>query len=145
MSRFVWTKALDVGFEAMNEEHKRLIDRMEMLRLEPKVSKEKQKVLQRFDELIDFTSVHFQDEEKLMKKLKYPDLDQHQKLHQSLIKTLQQYKKEYEDQKEIEIPKSVHDFLKLWLTSHIMLVDRKYDEFAKNGVTEELTLDKSES
>jgi hemerythrin-like metal-binding protein len=132
-----WDAALDVGVKEMNDEHKVLVEFMNALNEINRKGFDKDEILRAFDRLADFAQKHFQDEEEMMQREGYPSLQEHQRLHASLLHKMVQHRQEYSRSVTGRLPGSVFDFLKLWMVSHIMIADRKYGEFIRmKGQTE---------
>jgi hemerythrin len=129
---FVWTKSLEVGNNLMDEEHQELIARMGRLHQINATSLDKKLILMGMDEFIRITRHHFNDEEKLMKEVGYPGLEQHQRIHEGLFGALDRYRAELASSVYHRFPSSVFDFMKTWITSHIMMVDQQYANHIKN-------------
>ncbi|SRR6266567_1779325 len=75
--------------------------------------------LAEFDRLI---RVHFREEEELLGRLSYPDLDAHRVEHDTFLSELQR------DQSDELDPASLA-FLRGWLVNHTMGCDRLYDQW----------------
>ena len=84
MAYYEWTKALDMGVEPMNSEHKILISHMNDLYDLNARSAPKDEVLREFDGLMDYAVEHFRDEEKFMDSIRFPSAA-HKKLHVNLL------------------------------------------------------------
>ena len=132
MDDFAWLPALDIGLNKMNDEHRGLISIMGRLAHLNGAGVGKKKLFETFDDLIVTTQLHFSDEEELMKASRYPDLPGHKALHHGMLRKLEQHRDEYEKSPALRVPTAVFDFFRLWLTTHIMLVDRKYAEHCRS-------------
>lgn len=128
-SSFQWNTALDVGVESMNVEHKGLLDAMGHIEILMGLGSPKRELLEAFAELISLVREHFRDEEALMAATQYQGLAQHKVLHESLVTRLIEQREEYLSAPTAVLPSAVMDFFRLWLTTHIMIVDKKYGEF----------------
>lgn len=126
---FSWTPALDVKVEFLNEEHRVLITRMNHIARQNKISLSKDTLITLFEELIQFTRQHFDDEEKYLSSIQYPKLDQHARIHNQLIEKLNQYRDEFRKAVQGRFPESVFDFFRTWITTHILIVDKEYANF----------------
>ena len=84
--------------------------------------------------LVRYAADHFAEEEQMMQKHGYPDLDSHQKKHEYLKREVLQYKRRFdagECMDDIDFIK----FIKDWIVDHILTVDRQYGPFFnKKGV-----------
>ncbi|MFM6929418.1 MAG: bacteriohemerythrin [Bdellovibrio sp.] len=124
-SFFKWDKEkLTTHVDAMDTEHKKLIDIMNRLyeRHEAKAGKPEIQSIVR--ELVSWTLTHFEHEEKFFATLPYSQANVHKKIHADLIERLKQHGAEFE--KSGALTPAFFQFLKTWLTAHIMGVDTKY-------------------
>jgi len=128
---FVWNDSLETGVSEMDEEHKVLVGKINNLVKaleEYRTKKSKEDLLAAFTDLAGYTIQHFKDEEAFMRKVEYPLLASHQKIHQKLIETVVGFGEQIkagtlDDQRLVS-------FLRNWLVSHIMGVDMKYGAHA---------------
>ena len=114
----------EVGF--LDDEHKHILLKMSEVKSANARSLSKDKLSEEYDELIAVTRQHFSDEEEHMRRMKFPDLEQHQRIHEQLFVTLEKYRQELKGSVYGRFPSSVFDFFRTWLVSHIMIVDQKY-------------------
>ncbi|WP_413586641.1 bacteriohemerythrin [Bdellovibrio sp. HCB274] len=124
-SFFKWDQErLTTHVEAMDNEHKKLIDIMNRLfeRNEAKAGKSELQSIVR--ELASWTVTHFEHEEKFFDTLPYSQASVHKKIHADLITRLKGHAAEF-DKTGVLTP-AFFQFLKTWLTAHIMGIDTKY-------------------
>jgi hemerythrin-like metal-binding protein len=79
---------------------------------------------------LEYTYVHFTNEEIMLTNHNYPELEIHKREHVRLVSQVVELKQKYEAG-ELMITLSVMDFLKDWLANHIMGFDQKYSPFIK--------------
>ena len=129
MSYFAWDPDLDVGVEAMNDQHKELIAMMEGVYQKNISATDKKDILQSVAALMDFVVKHFHDEEMYMASIGFPGLKVHKKIHQNLLTDLNRLIDNYtSNDDEIHLSEEFMAFLNLWIITHIMAVDTKYGE-----------------
>lgn len=78
-------------------------------------------------ELYEYTRVHFKDEEKIMEEFKYPDLEDHKKLHINLILNLNNLSENF-----VESEESRNDLAAVfgnWIINHILNEDLRFANF----------------
>lgn len=83
--------------------------------------------------LVFYTKWHFSEEEKIMTKLGYSEIETHKFHHKSLSRQLAGKLLELKDERSV----SAYDIiamLKKWFISHIMVEDRKIGLAYKNKV-----------
>lgn len=130
-SFFKWDPVrLTTHVDAMDNEHKKLIDIMNKLyeRHEAKATKTELSAI--IKELAAWTITHFDHEEKFFDTLPYSQANVHKKIHKDLIERLKGHAAEFE--KSGVLTPAFFQFLKTWLTAHIMGIDTKYGVIAAN-------------
>lgn len=131
---FIWSPALDVGNSRLNHEHREILALMARLQVLNTKSMSKVALLSAFDELIQYTQLHFAEEEEHMAAMSYPKLETHMRLHTSLLNSLAGYRAELMSSVYGRFPVSVFDFFKTWMISHIMIADKQYAEHQAQGL-----------
>ncbi len=81
-----------------------------------------------FMESLEYFKMHFSYEEKVLEKLKYPDLSVHKNSHKNILKQLNKLKERLQREK-IDIAKDLFCFLKNHYKGHIMREDKKFAKF----------------
>jgi hemerythrin len=118
-----WDDALELGHEAMDADHKRLVALVNQL-AEGIVNHCGQGAYDALlDDLIAHTGAHFAMEERLMAGCSYPDADEHRAEHARLIKDVLDYKNGLEASAEPSV--ALLYFFDQWLTRHIFASDRE--------------------
>ena len=88
-------------------------------------------------ELIKYADFHFRSEEDLMIEAKYEGYADHKKAHDAFREKIQQFQREF-NEKKLDVEKLI-DYLVSWLTTHIMVVDKKYEDTLKDaGIDKQL-------
>ncbi len=131
MSLMDWNKSLDIGVEAMNNDHKVLLKYMNELYdlYDAKADFAAQKVV--LDKLKDATILHFQDEEKYMEKICFEGIDMHKIVHINLLAKFTEHYQDFISRHSFN--EGFFQFLKLWLSAHIVGIDLKYAEFSRQA------------
>lgn len=126
ITRFPWTDKLLLDVDDMDNQHKALVEKMDYFFhcLDNKELAETQKA---FKELAESTVFHFKEEEKFLASINYPNLAAHKKIHQDLINTVLKYGEDLN--RGVMNKYQVSDFLKNWLSVHIMGQDQHYSRF----------------
>lgn len=126
----VWTDDLITGEKVVDFQHKQIFSYLNMLIAAANDEKIHLHTLKKvIDGLIEYTVLHFEDEEKILKKLGYPDLAKHQKIHHNCAKQVLGFKKRFE-KNEIKIDELI-DFVKSWVLEHIKKEDMKALRYKK--------------
>lgn len=126
MTYFEWDTSLDVNVQAMNEQHKTLIDLMNDLHTKNESGRDKQELIEAAEALIAYTQKHFEDEEQYMESIGYSGLESHKKLHETLLTELVSRVEAFSAGQDPKLGDEFTTFLKTWLATHIRGIDTKY-------------------
>ena len=83
--------------------------------------------------LYQYTKFHFRDEEELLERCGWADLAQHQYEHQRLVDKLRVFVVRYRRSEE-RISAEVVEFVRKWVTAHIMECDMQYADHVKRTI-----------
>jgi len=123
-----WSDELSVGLQEIDEQHKILINLINRLFNEAILYKADKTVISAIlEELVQYTIVHFAVEESLFRIFDYPDAETHQVHHDKLKQEVSSFQKKFAGGAVIDI--ELMNFLRKWLTHHIMMDDKKYTPF----------------
>lgn len=125
VSEFKWSNSLSVNISSIDEEHYQLLSIINEIQKSIKNKEDVDSLNNSFEKLIHYTITHFENEENLLRKNKYPDLEAHINEHNKLK---EQVKKIHKERKYI-LSSNVSEFLQMWLTDHIQTSDFKYAEY----------------
>jgi hemerythrin len=126
MGMFDWDPRYDIGVEAMNREHKVLLDLMAKLLATCEAKAAKPTILTALDHLARYTVHHFRQEEAYMEQIDYRDRRSHGLVHQNLLAKLDEHRKAFVNGRDPVLSTEFFQFLKLWLSSHILGIDMRY-------------------
>lgn len=129
MKNFIeWTKELSVDIQELDEQHKVLVDILNRLH-EAIITRTDTDIIDDiFNELVQYTIVHFAVEESLMRIFNYPFYENHKKHHEQLTKQVIDLQKKAKNG-DMTASMSLWTFLRKWLTHHILVEDKKYSLF----------------
>jgi hemerythrin len=128
-----WTPNLTVGVEHIDEQHKTWFKKANELFEAGKERRAKEYINQMLDFLDEYTKMHFRDEEAYMAKINYPELEAQKKAHESFINDLAKLKSDYnQNNGNVLVIINANNMVLKWLTNHILNMDKKIGEFAKN-------------
>jgi hemerythrin-like metal-binding protein len=134
MALISWSDNMSVGVAKIDKEHKGLIDLINLLHSEMLAGKSKAALGTVLDKLIVYTKTHFATEETLFRTHGYPQAAAHMKEHQALTEKALALQTDLKAGKSV-ISAPVLDFLRDWLTGHILKQDMAYKLFfAAKGV-----------
>ena len=125
---FPWSDIYKLNIGVVDMQHKNLVDLINDLH-QAMISRTGKEHLGRIlSSLIKYTEGHFKAEEGIMESHQYPDLTNHKAEHDRFTKTVLDFQSKFHAN-EIGLTIEVMDFLKDWLSKHILGVDKKYAPF----------------
>lgn len=129
---FGWKHIYSVNNSKIDQEHKQLFD----------IAKEAFKTVDDKDrtnkiktilvDLYDYMKTHFNDEEEYMKKVDYPELENHKLIHKQIIKELNKFVKKLPKVKAETFEKELAIIIELVLVQHIIQEDRRIIKWQQN-------------
>jgi hemerythrin-like metal-binding protein len=120
-----WSPAYATGVAQIDTQHQELFAKVSTLHAAMMSGAGQSKVIELVGFLADYTVNHFRDEERLMERARYAEIESHRGLHRTLLEqvgTLQAKLKAGEQPKTMEVT----DFLAGWLRHHILKIDHAY-------------------
>jgi len=124
-----------VVIPSMNDTH--LEDMIIINRLDDAAKSENiDAVAQTLQELLDHTSIHFSDEEKLMKEAKFLDFNSHKSEHDRHLRELKsiiKYFQTHQDSKAIRA--YIEGNLKSWMIHHVETMDASAAKFIQKELS----------
>ena len=130
MPYVLWDESLDVGVEAFNDDHRRLVGFINELHSGLVSGLGIAKMTHILEGLVDYTEKHFGREEKLMQEYGYPHYEKHRTAHQNLMAQVSDFKARLQSG-EKTFSLELMAFLKDWLINHIKGTDMVYRDFFK--------------
>ena len=131
-----WTPDMATGDNNVDEQHKKLIDSLNQLFDAHKTGKGSKEVKRMMIFLVDYTVKHFSDEEGILTKHKYPDLDRHKKIHADFTVTAKNMLQDLlqdisKGGPSDEFITDVYVAVGRWVINHIKGEDVKWAKFLK--------------
>lgn len=126
MALITWQDSYSVGVELIDADHQLLVSLINQLDDAMTSGAGADTVGSVLNVLIEYTETHFGREELLMEKGGYPELEPHKREHAKLTAKVREIVEQYNAGNVGRLDHEVMDFLKTWLTGHILGVDRKY-------------------
>lgn len=128
MSLFLWGQEYSVQIASLDNQHKKLFALVNEMHGAMKSGKGKEILAKVFNELITYTKTHFSAEEQLMTTHRYPGYLMHKNEHDTLTRQVIEMQQKLNDGKAV-MSVEVMEFLKNWLSHHILENDKKYSQF----------------
>jgi hemerythrin len=128
----VWQETNSVGNKTLDEQHKRLLDILNRL-YDAMSAVAPVRVRALTEELVNYTREHFRDEERMLLRAGYPNLEQHKSIHQTMVaKTNKMHQQFQRNGDDFGDPVVLLQFLREWWLEHINQVDRQYVEYVRD-------------
>lgn len=122
---FPWKAAYSVEVPEIDAQHKRLVEIINRLQDAMLQGQGRAVIDSVLNGLEAYTKTHFAFEEQILAKHAYPKLVSHEAQHRAFIGKLAQLRAEY-SAGSTTMSGQVMEFMKDWLTHHIMQEDRAY-------------------
>ncbi|MDR2135410.1 MAG: bacteriohemerythrin [Treponema sp.] len=121
-----WHDSYSVGIRLVDDQHKELINLTNRLHEASVLGWDKSKVafMSAIRAAVDYVGYHFSTEEKIMKRVNYPDYKNHKKEHADFVKEVLRQVQDFQAGQKV----SANDFvvfLKEWVLAHIAVCDKK--------------------
>ncbi len=133
-----WEKKFKVGNSRIDSQHRKLFHLVNELYKAMQRGEAQERLDVILDELARYTDYHFRDEEGIFNATAYPEKENHCAFHRELIEKVQDLQKRRASG-EILITVETLEFLKDWVSRHIMKTDqglRPYIQIDDAGDTE---------
>jgi len=119
----------------MDEQHAVLMDALNEVRLALVRGQGREQVSEALNRLIEFTRMHFANEEQLLEKHGFPGVAEHRDAHQKLLGQLQDVALHAQHNGDVHM-KSMLLFLRDWFSTHIEGHDQEYGAWLnERGIT----------
>jgi hemerythrin len=128
MPIFAWNDSYSVKIMEFDGHHKQLINLINQLHDAMGQGQGQKELGVILNNLIEYTKFHFAAEEKLFTRFNYTASTVHRAQHDALTKKVLELQAEQRSGK-IGLSVKVIDFLKDWLTNHILKEDKAYSAF----------------
>ena len=131
-----WGPKLATTIDQIDNQHKELIRLINLLHAAMRQQKGAQEVGRILNDLASYTVFHFEFEEKLFDRYRYPETRNHKKLHKDLVAKVSAFQQDFNAGKA-SVTMELMDFLKGWLKGHIMGTDMAYAPFLKEHMAKD--------
>ena len=121
-----WSENLAIGIEAIDDDHRRILDTIASLRGAVDMADAQPVNLQTLAVLHDYVEIHFRREEAMLEAAGYEMLAVHRAIHD----TFRSYAAELAAQEEPHNPMLLLSYLVNWWTGHIATDDKFYRDCA---------------
>lgn len=132
MTKLEWNKSFETGVELIDTQHRELIKRIDALELAIYGGKAKVELVIMLEYLATYVDKHFEAEEEMMMKTKYPDFSRHHEEHKKFKLVYERILKEYkvkgtDNYLAMELDREVRK----WFEHHLLVTDASYVPYCK--------------
>lgn len=134
MAYINWSEDFSVKVREIDAQHKTLVEMINQLHQSMLDNRgiEAQKTI--IEKMVEYANVHFESEEKHMRRLAYPGYQQHKTEHVHFAEKAFELQKRFNDTGFV-LTLEILSFLRNWLQEHILVIDKQYSHhFNENGV-----------
>ena len=127
-----WKEDYNLNIKNIDQQHRKLIDLINIL-YDSIAQQENDRVLDEImSDLIDYTFIHFKNEERYFIKFQYDDAQFHIAEHQFFLRQVEKLQAEHTS-KDLTVKLETVLFLQKWFLNHILKSDKKYGEVLIRG------------
>ena len=135
MPQIEWDDSFSVNNPEIDDQHKKWIEIHNKMNVN--LMEGDQKIIgatpsNSLKEMQDYTRYHFDFEEEYMRKISYPALMEHIKLHKNFDNQIYEYHREISEGRMV-LSSEIIKIIKSWLLDHILNEDKKYSLFSEEG------------
>lgn len=128
MDCIAWDKSLDTGHTGMDADHKELAGLFNRLRDAAENAHGKAACAKVLDAIIAHTKAHFELEQRLMTRRRYPKTEQHAAEHAMLIRQALDFRQRFAAD-SAAASSDLMRFAEVWLAFHILFSDKELAAF----------------
>lgn len=127
---FIWDESLSIGVKNIDNQHKELFSRINLLVLAMKEGKGKDEVIKTLNFLEEYVIKHFTEEEEIQKKNNYPKYNIQHKQHEEFKNELKELRKVFETTGVSSLfVINVQQKMSKWWKSHIKDLDKDLGQY----------------
>ncbi len=120
-----WDESYSVGVKSFDDQHKKIFDMINGMHAAIKEKRPREVMGKTLEDLVEYTRVHFANEENLMERHGYPEYSQHKQEHEHLMAQANDMYHRFRLGEPV-ITVELFGFLMSWLRTHINGTDKKY-------------------
>jgi len=125
-----WKDAYNVGVDLIDEDHQKLMNLINKLKMAVRYHTGECYEKQAMDELAEWTRTHFAREERLMQRHGYPGYEEHKKQHDAMLARVAASIEDY-DERGHDALVDVAPLVRDWLVNHIHNIDQSYARYLR--------------
>jgi len=121
-----WSEEYATDISVIDRDHKNLFLIVNVLHDSVESGSARTRLVSLLAALHEYVKKHFATEELLMRQAKYPGLKDHMEQHRSLMQKVHGYVDQFEDNPDSIDLKELLEFVREWLTEHVLKTDMDY-------------------
>lgn len=130
-----WSESYSVGNPILDSDHKILVSLINQLHEALDTGQSRDVLTSIVNVLVEYAEHHFRREEALLARAAFPDLPPHLEEHRDLLSHLHLLRDRVCAGEKSALGEEAVDFLKKWLTDHILVSDKSYKPWVR-GLSE---------
>lgn len=133
MDKIQWDESFSVKNQEIDDQHKEWIsifNRIHNILLSSKEEELRSISSDCLKAMNDYAEYHFRFEEEYLRKINYPELFEHRRLHKDFASQLYQSKRAV-DEGEVLLNSKIIKIIRNWLVDHILVEDKKFSLYAE--------------
>ena len=133
MTLIAWRDEFELGIDAVDHEHRELIDLINELHAGLESDAPPEAVAAFLGEIYSKISAHFALEETIMRDLKYDEFAAHKEDHEALLDDIRHIMDAYEAGDYVDFEDILSSHLQQWFTEHFRTRDARLHHFLENS------------
>jgi hemerythrin-like metal-binding domain len=122
-----WSKEYEFDIPEMDQQHKKWLEILNKFYDHLENENMRSHLHEMITEAVDYTHYHFQEEEKLMLKIGYHDINEQKRMHKEIVNKIEAFQNKIKNGEPIVTMTLTSEF-KNWFKNHILVEDKKYAE-----------------
>jgi hemerythrin len=125
-----WDESYSLGIPIIDRQHKKLIDMTNTLYEGCLAGDNTARTyfMRTIHDAVEYVQYHFTSEERLLRRIGYPDFAAHKKQHEDFVRKIIEEVRSFNDGKRF-VPNNFVRFLRDWVLAHIAVSDRLYAKY----------------
>ena len=133
MAMIEWNSKLATGIDEIDDQHKELFSRVNLLMEACQVGKGREEVARLLQFLSSYVRVHFDSEEQIQIESGYPGYPEHLLAHQQFSKDIERLKQQFTAEGAgLVLVIETNQMVAAWLTQHISRMDKALADYLRN-------------
>lgn len=133
MPMIQWNDKLATGIDEIDDQHKELYNRIDLLMEACNVGKGREEVARLLQFLTSYVKVHFESEEQIQVECGYPEYAEHHQAHRQFVQDIERLKHQFnEEGASLVLVIETNQMVAAWLTNHINKKDKALADYIRS-------------